>query len=143
MTGTQLKDKLKVVPGRVLLLLDACHSGSIGDSPADPGSLTDDVQRQLAGPDCGVVIMCAAMAQEEAGEAAAVKHGFFTAALLSGLGGGAPPSKDGLIHLTALNFYVEERVAELSKDEQHVVVDRPSTVTSFPLVKAAAKANEK
>ena len=142
-TGTQLKEKLKAVPGRVLVLLDACHCGSIGESPADPGSLTDDVQRQLAAPDCGVVIMCAAMAQEEAGEAAAVKHGFFTAALLSGLGGGAPPSKDGLIHLTALNFYVEEEVAELSKDEQHVVVDRPSTVTSFPLVKPPAKAEEK
>ena len=88
-TGTAIKEKLKVVPGRVLVLLDACHSGSIGQSPADPGSLTDDVQRQLAAPDCGVVVMCAAMAQEEAGEAAAVKHGFFTAALLSGLGGGA------------------------------------------------------
>ena len=87
-TGTAIKDKLKAVPGRVLVLLDACHSGSIGQSPADPGSLTDDVQRQLAAPDCGVVVMCAAMAQEEAGEAAAVKHGFFTAALLSGLGGG-------------------------------------------------------
>ena len=34
----------------------------------------------------GVVVMCGAMAQEEAGEAAAVKHGYFTAALLSGLG---------------------------------------------------------
>ena len=142
-TGTQLKEKFKAMAGRVLVLLDACHSGSIGDSPADPGSLTDDVQRQLAAPDCGVVILCAAMAQEEAGEAAAVQHGFFTAALLSGLGGGAPRSRDGLIHLTALNFYVEEQVAELSKDEQHVVVDRPATVTSFPLVKPPAKAEEK
>ena len=92
-TGTQLKDKLKAMPGRVLVLLDACHCGSIGQSPADPGSLTDDVQRQLAAPDCGVVILCAAMAQEEAGEAAAVKHGFFTAALLKGLGGEAPPTQ--------------------------------------------------
>ena len=143
-SGTAIKDKLKAVPGRVLVLLDACHSGSIGQSPADPGSLTDDVQRQLAAPDCGVVVMCAAMAQEEAGEAAAVKHGFFTAALLSGLGGAAPRDrKDGLIHLTALNYYVEEEVAELSKDEQHVVVDRPSSVTSFPLVKPPAKAEEK
>ena len=62
--------------------------------------MTDDVQRQLAAPDCGVVVMCAAMAQEEAGEAAAVKHGFFTAALFKGLGGEAPRDrKDGLIHL--------------------------------------------
>ena len=81
-TGTAIKEKLKAVPGKVLVLLDACHSGSIGQSPADPGSLTDDVQRQLAAPDCGVVVMCAAMAQEEAGEAAAVQHGYFTAALL-------------------------------------------------------------
>ena len=140
-TGTQIKEKLQAVPGRVLVLLDACHSGSIGQSPPDPASLTDDVRRQLAAPDCGVVILCAAMAQEEAGEAAAVKHGFFTAALLKGLGGEAPPDrKDGLIHLTGLNYYVEQEVAELSKDEQHVVVDRPSTVTSFPLVKPGGKA---
>ena len=138
-TGTAIKEKLKAVPGKVLVLLDACHSGSIGQSPAEPGSLTDDVQRQLAAPDCGVVVMCAAMAQEEAGEAAAVRHGYFTAALLQGLGGEAPASKDGLIHLAALDFYVEEEVAELSKEEQHVVVDRPSTLTSFPLVKPATK----
>ena len=31
-TGTAIKDKLKAVPGRVLVLLDACHSGSIGQS---------------------------------------------------------------------------------------------------------------
>ena len=142
-TGTQIKEKLKVVPGKVLVLLDACHSGSIGNAPADPGSLTDDVQRQLAAPDCGVVILCAAMAQEEAGEAAAVQHGFFTEALLQGLAGEAPQGKDGLIHLTALDYYVEEAVAELSKEEQHVVIDRPSTVTSFPLVKPPAKAEEK
>ena len=143
-TGTQIKDKLQAVPGRVLVLLDACHSGSIGQSPADPGSLTDDLQRQLAAPDCGVVILCAAMAQEEAGESAAVKDGFFTAALLKGLGGAAPRDrKDGLIHLTGLNYFVEQEVAELSNDEQHVVVDRPSTVTSFPLVKPPAKAEEK
>ena len=142
-TGTTIKEKLKAAPGKVLVLLDACHSGSIGQSPADPASLTDDVQRQLAAPDCGVVVMCAAMAQEEAGEAAAVKQGFFTAALLKGLGGEAPHDrKDGLIHLAALDFYVEEEVAELSKDEQHVVIDRPSTLTSFPLVKPPAKAEE-
>jgi hypothetical protein len=79
--------------------------------------------------------MCAAMAGEEAGESPEVKHGYFTKALVEGLAGKAPRNKEGFTHLTGLHLYVEEQVSELSKDDQHVVIDRPATVASFPLTR--------
>jgi WD40 repeat protein len=133
-SGAEIRQKLVGVPGKVLVLLDACHSGAIGGSrPA--AALTSELRRALAADDCGVVVMCAAMAGEEAGESPEVKHGYFTKALVEGLAGKAPRNKEGFTHLTGLHFYVEEQVSELSKDEQHVVIDRPATVASFPLTK--------
>jgi WD40 repeat protein len=133
-SGAEIRQKLLNVPGKVLVLLDACHSGAIGGSrPA--AALTSELRRALAADDCGVVVMCAAMAGEEAGESPEVKHGYFTKALVEGLAGKAPRNKEGFVHLTGLHFYVEEQVSELSKDEQHVVIDRPATVASFPLTR--------
>jgi WD40 repeat protein len=133
-SGAEIRQKLLNVPGKVLVLLDACHSGAIGGSRPG-GSLTSELRRALAADDCGVVVMCAAMAGEEAGESPEVKHGFFTKALVEGLAGKAPRNREGFTHLTGLHFYVEGQVSELSKDEQHVVIDRPATVASFPLTR--------
>jgi WD40 repeat protein len=131
-SGAEIRQKLVSVPGKVLVLLDACHSGAIGGSrPA--AALTSELRRALAADDCGVVVMCAAMAGEEAGESPDARHGYFTKALVEGLAGKAPRNREGFTHLTGLHFYVEEQVSELSKDDQHVVIDRPATVASFPL----------
>jgi WD40 repeat protein len=139
-SGAELKKELQGVKGKVLVLLDACHSGAIGGVRPDGAGLTEDLQRQLAAEDCGVVVMCAATSSEEAGENAAARHGYFTQALLEGLEGAAFPNKEGFIHLTGLHFYVETQVSERSKDEQHVVIDRPTTVSTLLLVKPKAKA---
>jgi WD40 repeat protein len=130
-SGTEVREILIDVPGKILVLLDACHSGAIGaDKIADR---PDDLRRQLSAEDCGVVTMCAAMGSEEAGERG--EHGYFTQALLDGLQGKAHKNRLGFVHLTALHFYVEERVSELSKDEQHVVIDRPTGIYTFPLTR--------
>jgi hypothetical protein len=135
-TGDELKARLADLPCRVVLMLDACHSGA-----AAPGRKTrvppktDALASDLTG-EAGAVVLFAAGNDELAGENSDLKHGYFTLALIEGLKGAADKSpKDGVVHLNELLTYVEYRGAELSKDEQHPTYDKPGNVRSFPLAK--------
>jgi WD40 repeat protein len=131
-SGEELKTRLASLPGRVLMMLDACHSGAIGAR----GGLTAELTRDLSDDDCGVIVMCAAMGREEAGEERKLGHGYFALALIEALSGKADVSRrDGAVYLHHLDQYVNERVVELSNDEQHPVSGRPTTVRSFALAK--------
>jgi hypothetical protein len=108
------------LPGRVVLLLDACHSGAIG-------KVINDMARDLADEDCGVVVLCAALGNEKAGEADG--HGYFCKALLEVLKGEhkAPKNpRDGCVYLHHVEEYVIDRVQELSQDEQHPTTAKPA-----------------
>jgi WD40 repeat protein len=119
-SAEKLKEHLADLPGRVVLLLDACHSGAIG-------KVINDMARDLADEDCGVVVLCAALGSERAGEADG--HGFFCKALLEVLKGEheAPKNpRDGCVYLHHVEQYVIDRVQELSKDEQHPTAAKPA-----------------
>ncbi len=125
-SGEVLRENLAALPGKVLLLLDACHSGAIG-------RVINDLARDLAGDDSGVVVMCAALGNEKAGEAEG--HGYFCKALIEALGGGGPKNgRDGCVYLHHLEQYVMDRVPELSQDEQHATMAKP-TMRPLPLAK--------
>jgi WD40 repeat protein len=125
-SGDVLKQHLADLPGKVVLLLDACHSGSIG-------RVVNDLARDLAGDDSGVVVMCAALGDERAGEANG--HGFFCQALIEALEGKAAKNpRDGCVYFHHLEQYVMDRVPELSRDEQHATTAKPS-MRPLPLAK--------
>lgn len=140
-SGEELRKQLDELPCRVLLLLDACHAGAkrnsslISAARKQTGALSDELVRELADDDSGVVVMCAAMGNQESRESTDVKHGYFTLALIEGLSGKADYNKDGLVYLTELDLYVDNRVRELSKDQQQPVTAKPTTIRSFPLAK--------
>jgi uncharacterized caspase-like protein len=136
-TGDDLKKALAELPGRVLLLLDACHS-----APADAVRLrphrrgnTDGLVRDLTDEDIGVVVLVSAQGPEKALESAEMKHGYFTQALLDGLSGKADYNRDGLVQLTELDLYVENQVVERTKDQQHPAIGKPATIRSFALAR--------
>jgi hypothetical protein len=124
-SGETLKEHLANLPGRVVLLLDACHSGEIG-------KVINDLGRDLADEDCGVVVVCAALGSEKAQEARG--HGYFCQALMEALRGdngtaASPPPKnlrDGYVYLHHLEQYVIDRVQELSNNEQHPTAAKPA-----------------
>jgi WD40 repeat protein len=125
-SGDELKQALTDMPGKVLLLLDACHSGAIG-------KVVNEMARDLADDDCGVVVMCAALGKETAGEANG--HGFFCRALIEGLEGQGQKNKvDGRVYQHHLEQYVIDRVEVLSNKEQHPTTAKP-TLPPFPLAK--------
>jgi uncharacterized caspase-like protein len=106
-----------------------------GQSRRGATSLTDDLVRDLATDDYGVIVMCSSMGREFSMESAKVKHGYFTLALVEGLSGSADYNKDGVVQLNELDLYVTDRVKELSQGMQHPVTARPTSIRSFPLTR--------
>jgi hypothetical protein len=75
--GPEFKTRLAELKSRrVLVMLDACHSGAID---------TDNLARELKRSDCGVAVLCASEGNELSYESATEGHGYFTKALLAGL----------------------------------------------------------
>jgi WD40 repeat protein len=138
LSGKALRDELAKVPCRVILILDACHSGTISFKGKAAGAkpAADDLIRELADDDCGVVVWCAAMAHEKAQVDEPSGHGLFTKCLLEALDAkkGAPPSKyDGKVYLPGVQNFVLEAVLDAGGHRQHPSLTIPATVEPFPL----------
>src|SRR5262249_54929133 len=121
------KKALAALPGRVLVLLDACHAGATGGDRRK-AALTDDLVRDLATDDYGVVTMCSSMGREYSLESEQHKASFFTLALVEGLTGKAGRGPEGAVYLHQLDAYVTDRVKELSQGRQHPVTAKPTSV---------------
>ena len=129
------KGRVKALPGRVILLLDACHSGTLIEGPGRAiGGLTDKLYREMTSNEHGLVMMCSSMGTEMSLESPEHKSGYFTIAVVEGLEGKARRSNEGVIYLEALEQYIAERVKELSKGEQHPLMFHP-TIRDIPLTK--------
>jgi WD40 repeat protein len=125
------------LPSKVLLFLDTCHSGQLGQDVQVKSKQVDNTEalRELSSDEYGVVILAASTGKEFSLEHADWGHGAFTKALLEALGQGqADYSKDGLIHLRELDLYVAERVETLTNNQQHPTTQKPSTISRFPIV---------
>ena len=131
-------DVLSALPGKVVLFLDACHSGQLGTNINKVGvkSENTDASRELSSVENGVVVMSGSTGDESSLENDDWKHGAFTLALLEGLQQGkADLKKDGVIYLRELDFYVSERVGELTNNNQHPTTQKPSSISRLPLFK--------
>lgn len=131
-SGEFLKQTLGSIPGRVIAVLDACHSGAAIDAQRRPAD-ADDLIRELASDDYGIVVMSSSLSKEFSLESSSVKQGFYTLALVEGLSGRADRNRDGLVHLGELDRYTNTRVTELSGGKQHPIMNRPPSIHSFPL----------
>ncbi|MBL8797623.1 MAG: caspase family protein [Planctomycetia bacterium] len=135
-SGDRVKQALAEMPGRLIALLDACHSGAAAESAKRPArSLTDDLVRDLVTEDYGVIVMCSSLGREYSLESSSVKAGFFTHALVEGLTGKADTNRDGSIFLGELDLYASRQVRLLSKGQQNPVTAKPPHIRSFVLAK--------
>jgi WD40 repeat protein len=139
LSGDELRRTLGELPCTVVLILDACYSGSI-DAPKkrktrslDSGA--DAAVRELA-YDSGLVVLCGVDKDHEAIEAEEkVGHGFFTSALAEALSGKADLDGDGEVDLDELFPFVRKRVRAMSDGEQEPTISRPSVVRTFSLAR--------
>jgi hypothetical protein len=142
LSGKKLRDELAKIPCRVILILDACHSGALG--PKQPAALAktkpvlDDLTRELTDDDCGVVVWCSAMGSQKAQVDDKAGHGLFTLSLLNALKG-APASKyDHKVYLHHLHAFVFDEVKNNSGKRQYPSLNLPWTIESFPLLSRTA-----
>ncbi|MBN9520515.1 caspase family protein [bacterium] len=132
LAGDEFRRRLEALPGKVVAVLDACHSGAAaGAVPAR----ADGLVRDLVAEDCGVVVMCSSLGREYSLESSATKAGFFTLGLAEGLSGRADLNGDGVVFIHELDLYAARRVVELSGGRQHPVTGRPPGIRPFPVAR--------
>jgi hypothetical protein len=142
MSWSDLYSTLGSLPSRVLLFLDTCRSGQLGQDVYTLKKQMDNTEalRTLSSDEYGVVILAASTGSEYSMEHPDWGHVAFTKSLLAALDQGkADYSGDGTIHLRELDLYVAERVASLTRGQQHPTTQKPSSISRFPVVQVGGR----
>jgi uncharacterized caspase-like protein len=108
--------------GRVLVLLDACHSGAAtGDGSALASNA--DLLRSIISAS-NVTVLTSSTTNEFSREDEKWNNGAFTKVLLEALGKDADEDHDGLISMSELTHYVATHVSGLTEGQQHPGVEQ-------------------
>jgi WD40 repeat protein len=104
--------------GRVLVLLDACHSGAVTGDGTQVVPSANLLRSALVASN--VTVLTSSDADEVSHEDKQWGHGAFTKVLLEALGRDADTNNDGLISMSELTAYLSARVPEVTSGHQHV-----------------------
>ena len=123
------------VSGKILVFMDACHSGGLMHDIGRRGLPADvtSVINELISAENGAVVFSSATTRQYALENPAWGNGAFTKALVEGLSGQARTSGQQKITMKTLDAYVAERVKALTEGKQSPVTVYPPNVPDFPL----------
>ena len=136
---------------RIVALVDACHSGGVGDAFADLRGLGDDAAdlnrflSELSTARGGVSLMTSAMETESSVEGPqwGEGHGVFTHYLLEGLRGKADrPPYDGVVTVGELFDFVADRVKEATDNHQHPHISAQADRSLVLAVTGSLSANQ-
>jgi uncharacterized caspase-like protein len=130
----ELKTRLVAIEGRVVLILDACHGGTVnikGLAGRRAAGTTDRLERSFSDEQVGVVVWLAASSNQVAVEAG--DHGLFTKSLMDGLGGKAKRDARNVIHLFSLQHYVLDEVSARTNYKQVPGLFHPPSIIPYPV----------
>ena len=132
---SDIRDTLSTLAGKVVFFVDTCHSGNaLGTAQTrGVGNGIDAFVNDLAAAENGVVVFAASTGRQLSLEDPTWGNGAFTKAVVEGLSGKADFQKSGRITLKGLDYYVDERVKELTGGKQSPVSIAPSGVPDFPI----------
>ena len=120
------------LPCKIAFFLDTCHSGNALGTKGGVASLTE-VINELASAENGAVVFASSTGRQRSLEKNDWQNGAFTKAVVEGLSGSADVMKDGRITLTSLQYWVENRVRELTSGQQAPVMLKPGQAPNYPL----------
>jgi uncharacterized caspase-like protein len=103
--------------GRVLVLLDACHSGAGTGTGSTLTSDAEVLRRRVSANN--VTVLTSSTSNEFSREDDKWNHGAFTKVLLDALGKDGDVNHDGFIWMTQLTHYVVTHVSDLTHGQQH------------------------
>ncbi|SFC87063.1 caspase family protein [Spirosoma endophyticum] len=131
-----IRHSIENMPCKVLVFLDACHSGSFGKTQVATRALTtsmDEVVRDFTSAGVGATVFASSTGNEKSQESDEWKHGAFTKALLDGLDGKADYDHNGVIYTKELDAYITQRVKELTGGTQHPRTYNTADINDFPI----------
>ncbi len=129
----EIEKTIKDIAGKVVFFVDTCHSGGAAGKARGVEPDINSIVNELSSVENGAVVFAASTGKEFALEDPKWGHGAFTSALLEGLSGKADLKGDGRITLLSLDYYLSERVKELTDGGQHPTTTKPPSVPDFPL----------
>jgi WD40 repeat protein len=136
----EIRRSLSHVAGKALFFFDTCHSGSVmSGRKAAPTDINGFVS-ELASAENGLVVFAASTGREFAQERDEWKNGAFSKALIEALSGKAEQLPgQGVITISALEYWLAERVKTLTGGQQHPTTAKPTTIRDFPIAVAGAR----
>jgi uncharacterized caspase-like protein len=130
---SDIKSAVEAIAGKALFFIDTCHAGNAIGSRSRSLADIDGLVNELSSVENGVIVFTAATGRQNSLEDAQWANGAFTKALVEGLKGAADIKKQGKITVTMLDFFVAERVKELTSGKQTPATVKPETVPDFPI----------
>jgi WD40 repeat protein len=122
------------IAGRVLVFMDACHSGNLMRTLKRRGVVVvSAVINELASAENGAVVFSSTTGRQYALENNEWGNGAFTKGVVEGIRGKADYTSTGRITLNMLDLYVSERVKELTGGQQTPTTVKPPNVPDFPV----------
>jgi uncharacterized caspase-like protein len=132
LTKADFLSTVEAVPGKVVVFLDACHSGKLSARGGKTRSLDiNSIVNELSSAENGAVVFSSCVSRQESMEDAKWSNGAFTEALLEGIKGKADAQNKGVITVKMLDYYVCERVKVLTQGKQAPCSENP--LADFPL----------
>jgi uncharacterized caspase-like protein len=128
-----IRREMSAIAGKAVLFLDTCHANravaarGLGPAGVDVASLVNDFSKA----ENGLITFASSQGSELSQESPAWGHGAFSLALIEGIGGKADIEHRGAITVSGLDYYIVNRVKELTEGHQHPVMSRPDTVYDF------------
>ncbi len=129
----ELKQTVSNISGKVVVFIDACHSGNVMGSGRRGVADINAMVNELSSTQNGAITFTSSTGKEFSLEDPSWGNGAFTKAVIEGLNGmAAIPDKDK-ITVKSLDAFISERVKELTKGKQHPTSVTPPNVPDFPI----------
>ncbi len=129
----ELRQTVSSIAGKVVVFIDACHSGNAMGSTRRGGTDINAVVNELSSTENGAITFTSSTGKQFSLEDPTWGNGAFTKAVMEGLSGKAALPGKNKITVKSLDAYISERVKELTKGKQHPTSVTPPNVPDFPI----------
>ena len=132
----EIRKQLVQIRGTALFFFDTCQSGSVMGGPRLAQPDVTGVVNDFASAENGIVVFAASEGREVAYEDKSWGHGAFSKALLEVLNGQADIFRGRReITVAGLEFWLSDRVKELTKDRQHPTSVKPNAIRDITIAR--------